>query len=301
MIDSLHIFGTSIIDKILLNKLYNVQLESDYKLIVISGSPRSGTTFLAETIANALDSMIIWEPLQDKILLKNKLDISKRPILSDIKYNEDFKSYLNNIANAENLNYYNTWVRNSLFRNKLYKKKHKYLIIKFTRGNGIIDYYNDKVNFTANFVILRNPFSVVASQIEHHEFKEHPIYSLNTSYLQIIKKVENSIKPSIVRDLAITWAVDYYNAKNSKAKKIIYQQLINDLNPLQKYLRTLIPDIEDVLSIKSSTFNNKTANNGNFRDKWRKTLSTSDVLIIKKVIGLFELESEINENFNIAL
>ena len=266
-----------------LSKAFNKQT----KFIVVSGSPRSGTTFLAETIMSRLKGMIIWEPLQDKVLSLKKLDIPKRPQLQDIVENKKLKTYLDNLSSGKDLNIFNTWIRNKKFRLKNNIKSYDYVLIKFTRGNGIIDYFKDK-KYVVKVSIVRNPYSVIASQIEHHEFKEHPIYSEKFPDIKKIELVKSRIEQSLVRDLAITWCVDYKNAILSDSMNFKYEDLIDNIDILKK-IRIGNQTLKFKPSI-SSTYNKQTSNYGSFKDKWKRTLTKNDAKIITQVLEYIEIE-----------
>lgn len=276
----------------ILGKIYGLNnlkksFNSQTKFIIVCGSPRSGTTFLAETIMSQLNGMIIWEPLQDRALSLMKLNIPKRPQLADIKENINLENYLNRLSFGDNLNIYNTWIRNKKFRIRNKSKSFEYVLFKFTRGNGIIDHFMDE-KYLSKVSIVRNPFSVIASQIEHHEFKEHPIYSKNFPDIKKIESIKSNIKKSIVRDLAITWCVDYKNSMNSASLKLRYEELIKDINILKK-LDLFYENLEFISTI-SSTYNKQTSNYGSFEDKWKKTIDKNDVKIINKVMNYMEIQ-----------
>lgn len=65
----------SVLIKILSALLAETSLASISRkqLIIMSGSPRSGTTFVAENLSKSLDSCpLVWEPLQDENLSRIK-------------------------------------------------------------------------------------------------------------------------------------------------------------------------------------------------------------------------------------
>lgn len=69
------------------------------QLIIMSGSPRSGTTFVAQNLAKALYGCpLVWEPLQDENLSRIKQkDFCIRPIWKDVEENVAIQSHLNKI------------------------------------------------------------------------------------------------------------------------------------------------------------------------------------------------------------
>ena len=277
--------------------LFKQNLNDNSSIYVVSGSPRSGTTYLAEILANNLPkSLIVWEPLQNKMLRKIDVNIL-RPVLNDI--NGNLQNYLDSLTSLQSLSYYNTWTRNFNYLKNLIRGNHQNVIIKFTRGNGILDFYYQYKQVKAILVIVRNPFSVVASQIEHHEFDGHPIISVSSKHALNFKRVGDKFAKDPATKLALSWANDYLNAKNNtKSILLIYDKLIKSPEELKKHIPMLkLP----LIVSKSSTTNKKTIDYGSYTSKWKKTLREKDVMKMKSLFIELDLWGSICEDFDITL
>lgn len=262
----------------------------------MSGSPRSGTTFVAEALSEAFNNCpIIWEPLQDDIILNrnNRIrNIVLRPTMEEFKTNKDLQSYLFEVISVNKLNYYNTWFRNSKFRKKLFSGNKKYAIVKFVRGNGLLNSFSaisPKVKVV--FGIVRNPYSVISSQIRHHEFKGHPAYSPKSKYINSINLCIKSIEQSLVRDLAITWSVDYMNAISSKEKVFFYEDILKNPQIFIDFFNS-----SGVLFYKEPAFNKISSTyigdkiNTDFKQKYKEHLKESEIKTINEVLEIFNIQ-----------
>ena len=206
-----------------------IQVNRNAKIICMSGSPRSGTTFIAESVSEALGNCpMIWEPLQDPDIPASELrKLSIRPTWHEFSDSIFLQQYLKKIIVDKWLSFHNTWLNNKRYFSNLIRGNKDYLLIKFVRANGLLDIFenvSDKV--VLSFGVVRNPFSVISSQIRHHEFQGHPAFSKTSVYIKSITACLENIPPSQVRDLAITWSVDYLNAIHAKSPCLYYEEIL---------------------------------------------------------------------------
>jgi 5-enolpyruvylshikimate-3-phosphate synthase len=69
--------------------------------ILISGSPRGGTTWIAESVAEAFGSKrMLWEPLQEGNIHKSGIKFSKRPFVVDENITEEQKQFFEILLKA---------------------------------------------------------------------------------------------------------------------------------------------------------------------------------------------------------
>jgi len=73
--------------------------------IIISGSSRGGTTWVAETVAKTFDSnRILWEPLQDGNIENSGLALSKRPSINEKNITPDIEKFFSSLLHANQAN-----------------------------------------------------------------------------------------------------------------------------------------------------------------------------------------------------
>jgi hypothetical protein len=209
--------------------------------LLISGSPRSGTTWLAEIIAASESSRLIWEPLQEgNPTMATYPFKSKRPFLSKIQseYNE-LDPFFKKLLNGRNLNSHT--LRLKVNPDNLYKAfTNSRLVIKFVRGNGVVSYLQSRFNLPKPVVILRHPCAVVASQLRMGTWDDHPhldpdLVNEYPNFNLLLKETE-----SLEERLALTWAGDILSAlHNSNNLQIIFYEdlVLNGEEELNKIFR----------------------------------------------------------------
>ena len=222
----------------LTNYVYSTRNKNPF---LISGSPRSGTTWLAEIIVASERSRLIWEPLQDgNPTIATYPFKSKRPFLSKIKseYNE-FDPFFKKLLDGRNLNSHT--LRLKVNPNNLYKAfTNSRLLIKFVRGNGVVSYLQNRFNLPKPVVILRHPCAVVASQLRMGVWDTHPhvdpdLIKEYPKFNFLLKEIE-----SLEERLALTWAGDVLSALyNSDNLQIVFYEdlVLNGEEELKKIFR----------------------------------------------------------------
>jgi len=210
-----------------MNKVYSSRNENPW---LISGSPRSGTTWLAELIAEAEKNRLIWEPLQEGNSDKHSYNFSKRPLYNPIKKDEinDFQiTFFDKLLSGENLNIHNLRLR-AYSLNIFNTLGNRRLIIKFVRGNGVVGYLHEHFNIPKPVVIIRHPCAVIASQLRMGRWDDHPHIDENLIklYPHIKSVIENA--SSLEERLAVTWAGDVLAAKlwENNIQIVYYEDLV---------------------------------------------------------------------------
>ena len=73
--------------------------------ILISGTPRSGTTWIAEVLRTCLGYNLLWGPLQIDPALLRKLKLSERPFIKNNRISKDQHGFFDSIMQCKFLNY----------------------------------------------------------------------------------------------------------------------------------------------------------------------------------------------------
>lgn len=241
------------------------------KNIIVSGSPRGGTTWLAEILFGLKGYPLVWEPL-----LKKDLPEQLKKELSGWKYitlnsgNEEIKNYLDSVFSGKFLNrsvshlhYFKSFLQLFIFKG---------LLIKFTQANPMIPWLNRTYPIPIVY-ITRHPCSVISSQLNHpawrHVNKESVSISQNLNgdfpHLKEIHKKINSFEEV----LAFRWAVEnlipLYFQESLDENKIYftsYERIVVDRDKeLKKMLRFLdhriSRNISRRLNVQSKTVRSK--------------------------------------------
>lgn len=164
--------------------------------IILSGSPRSGTTWLSEILNTIPRSCILWEPLNmDTIPYLNKLGFQWRTSISIGESRPSVESYLGGVLTGKKLNSHITSRANlgELFRCKHY-------IVKFCRAQRLFGWLADRFATRTPILLIRHPCAVIASQINLD------IYPPGWKY------TESRSKEDWAEAIATTWCEDYYDA-----------------------------------------------------------------------------------------
>ncbi|TVO63031.1 hypothetical protein FPL11_10030 [Spiribacter aquaticus] len=212
-------------------------------IFVVSGSPRAGTTWLAETLARTLNThRVYWEPLQDgNIALPGALKTSKRPFIEhDNQLSFAEKKFFEDLLYGKQAN-------SHLLRLKKYPRNaftvlsSGPLLIKFVRGNGVLSYLHQQFEIPKPVVIIRHPCAVVASQLRMGRWGDHPhVHPKVLERYPGIRSVVSTGKPLHQR-LAMTWAGDVLaaRAQQNSVHVIYYEHLV------QRGAEELFPVFED--------------------------------------------------------
>lgn len=253
-------------------------------VFIVSGSPRGGTTWLAESMARLLKTRrIYWEPLQDgNISLPQSLKFSKRPFIEPTEgIDERSKQFFDDLINARLANMHLLRVRRrpSNLKSLLFSPAPP--LFKFVRGNGILGYLHQNYDIHKPLVIIRHPCAVIASQLSMGSWEDHPHVSpkILERYSQI-RNIVSTEKPLHQR-LAMTWAADVLAARESPGDvhTLYYEDLVQlgseALAPVMADWGIEYKGVDEALAIPSST----THDWSDLRDverklgRWRQQLS----------------------------
>ena len=195
---------------------------------LVSGTPRGGTTWVAESVAKALGTRrTLWEPLQDGNTAKKNLGFSKRPFLNKEFRDHGQKTFFDNLIGGKQANVH--LLRLSQFPSNFFTLFLPHpLLIKFVRGNGVVGLLREEYDLPKPIVVLRHPCAVVASQMKMGEWEDHP--HIDEEFLKKFPEVKKYISEdvSLPERLAMTWACDVLSAKNRKSDVhlVYYEELV---------------------------------------------------------------------------
>jgi len=127
--------------------------------ILITGAPRSGTTWFAQMFESYFDRVLIFEPLHP--MHCQKLGLFPRQYIPEGECWADLKKYLESVMSGKNLN---AWMMSYSAYNQL--KTNKHAVIKFVRANLMLPWLLENFEFKYKPIhLVRHPFSVAVSQV----------------------------------------------------------------------------------------------------------------------------------------
>jgi len=196
--------------------------------LLISGSPRGGTTWLAETIAKVYQSeRMLWEPLQDGNIAKDGLGLSKRPFIDEQTATPEIDAFFQSLLQAKQANAHLLRLR-KYPKNALSLLRNQRLLIKFVRGNGVVGYLRRRYGIPKPLVILRHPCAVVASQLRMGQWEDHP--HIDPGLIKRKPELADIIdyQVPLAERLAMTWGGDVLAAKENAADVhiVFYEDLV---------------------------------------------------------------------------
>lgn len=169
--------------------------------LAVCGSPRSGTTWVAATLAAMPGSAILFEPLH-----LGEVPSAARAGFRWRSYQEPGtpwphgEAFLRDVLRGRTLN---RWTAQEIAR----PTRVGTWIVKFVRANRLLPWMTTRIDMRDPLVVLRHPCAVVASQAERgwpaspgEPDREHPFGEDVTAYVASLGTPEER--------LAATWALD---------------------------------------------------------------------------------------------
>ncbi|ATU08087.1 sulfotransferase [Methanohalophilus portucalensis] len=289
------------------NKLYPLRNTNPW---IISGSPRSGTTWLAEIIAASYqNNRLIWEPFSNRNQKATEAGFNKRYLFySKDEYNieRNKEKFIHKLLKGEMLNFFTLglWMYPTNIGSVLKKGK---LIIKCVEGNGIVGYLHNKYNIPKPVIIIRHPCAVIASQMRMGTWDDHP--HIDPKLLQVYPKIGELMNNanSLKEKLAITWAGDVLAAKlfQNDVQVVYYEDLVLNGNIVLKEIfaewgveDVPEPCIKKLESMSKSSRYWSENNSGMAKLKsWTNYLSENDIKNIFKIIKFLDIKDYEENNY----
>ncbi|MCS4086110.1 hypothetical protein GGQ10_000909 [Salinibacter ruber] len=249
--------------------------------IVIAGTARSGTTWLAQILSTVPGYPVIWEPLHRHTApTAAESGIEWHEYVSENDKSNKTK-YIDGIWNGEHLS---TEIVSRVLLRPLEYLRFRGFIIKTVNGLGVTPYVSQK-DKTKLVILVRHPCSVVSSKIEKGGWENlringenpYPKYFLD-KYPKIGEIYESidSIEERLALDWAASYTVPFFELEKGEAYFLFYEKLISkvghELNSLFSYLnindKYLSKAVESANLASPTTEPNSTLRRG--RDQLRK-------------------------------
>lgn len=210
------------------------------KHLIIVGSARSGTSWLAETIAAQHRYRLLFEPEHEFNTELGKLICDKD--LNQKNITPQAENYFKKIfANRVN----NDWIAqcsNRKYKRHLWPLLPKRIIVKFVRANLAAHYMNE--HFQIPLIhLLRNPYDVLHSQqrVKFQWLFDLSHFQQQEELMELVKSkfnfdLKENLKYTELEILCIRWCLENViplqvkSAYSFKAKIVRHEDLRNDIN-----------------------------------------------------------------------
>jgi len=266
--------------------------------LLICGSIRSGSTWLAELISELDGHIQVFEPLHPEYV-----PMARRTIPTRNMYVPKEESWLAGVNFFEKImsgKLVNFWTASQMPINKIFNAKR--LVVKVVRANLMLDWITHNVDILPPALVIRHPCAIIASQLN----KGWPVskkHLLENRYLDnypdIRKKCAKLSEPEELAALA--WCIRYHAPFSAKKPYgfvvICYERLVrNGEQELQKLFNAWnLPLNEQVLkrlNVPSDTVENDSqiVSGKDPLEGWKSKLSDQQVDNILAVLTIFKLD-----------
>jgi hypothetical protein len=268
--------------------------------IVIAGSPRSGTTWLAEILHTIPRSAILWEPLYlDADPKLRHLGFGWRTYISPERDRPDMQAYLRGILTGRILN---RWTLQRTDALDVWRVKR--WIVKFCRANMLLPWLTLRFPVRRPLLLLRHPCAVVASQIRNGAWA-NPTLPDCPEFFDAYPHLRAACTGLRTQEeiLAAQWSMDYFVPLNAppphRWQLVVYERLVREgpgeLRKIFAGLNVEMPgDAMAHLRIPSATASPSSGlgirQGRDALDGWRSVLSPSQCQRVLDVTSAFGLD-----------
>jgi len=283
--------------------------------IVISGTPRGGTTWFMELIDTLPEYKSIFEPFHREWFPEVKeLNLPPRPYLDPRVENKPLKEYLTRVFTAQIISRKPAY---SLTPLDIYKRlSATKILVKFIRANRLLPWIVSNFQVKGTYFIIRHPCATIASQLKTgirgyfipkdiplpkeialREASQIPQIREDT---WLMKKLETIDTQEEI--LAAIWSMDNYVPLSYISKHpdawytVVYEKLITDfedeIRRIFSYINEEVPEKVYVKFRRPSKTTHDKSYLGTPKQlsKWKNKLSERQIKNILEVVHWFGLD-----------
>jgi hypothetical protein len=290
-----------IIKGVLSSLLYKIIHHNGFdpkQTILIFGSIRSGSTWLAEVLSSIDGHLQVFEPLHPDYVPDIKKMINNRNpyIPADQNWPKGYEIFTKIISGK----LINSWTMSQSSLKEVLNAKR--LVVKFVRGNLLLEWLCTNMDVKTPVLVIRHPCAIIASQINKGWPPDKRIL-LDNPYLDQYPKIRSDCeclsKPEELAALA--WCLRYHaplmSSKPYPFIIVTYENMVkNGKQELERIFTALKIPLDDKaiarLSVPSDTVTN-TSQVVSGKDPlagWKYKLTDSQVDTILAVLKIFDMD-----------
>jgi len=274
--------------------------------LVISGTPRGGTTWLMEILETLPGYKSIFEPL-NKVWYPEvkRIGIPYDPYIPSEEEFQKLKIYFEEVFTGKVASFF-PHIQYIYPKTILHRILAKNIVVKFVRANTILPWMASNFNLRAIYFIIRHPCATIASQIESgvypkinkdiflKEISKTPYIYENKDIVKKLEKIDSKIEL-----LAAIWSFEQFiplSLHKASWYTVVYEKLIMDwgkeLEKIFDYINEAVPKkayekrrIPSIVTIDKSYIGTKKQ-----LEKWKKKLSKRQIENILRVTRWFGMD-----------
>lgn len=278
------------------------------RVLIITGSPRSGTTWLGELISNIPKSIMLFEPLNiNRNPRAKEFEFEWRTYINSNSDNPKAKEFFEDLFNCR---FVNSWITSEVPISRLFDIQH--FIFKFVRANMLIDWLNNNFNINKPVFVIRHPCAVVSSQLSLKQFTRVKSALMSKNYYKDFQVNKDKLKKYKDSEeiLAARWCQENYVPliNNSSSVLIITYEnlLINPDEEIKKIFSAWNIEIPTQIYNMITTSSSTTYRDVDHKDKlkilanWQEVLSKNQknkILNIVKDFGMDFYTEELEPDY----
>ena len=261
--------------------------------LMMTGSPRSGTTWLGNILSQIPNASILFEPIQMKHVPQSKrVGFSWRTYVPTTTGWQEGQRYMTQVMQGQVLNHWTT--REMSIRQAL---STRFLIIKFVRANRMLPWLCKNFPTSRAILIIRHPCAVIASQLREGSWgnfvkPEAPKFLADyPAFEGLIDRVKTQ-----EQYMAINWAIDNYVPLASTTPQpwqlLVYEKLVSDFDEevvkiFDEWKMEVPPQVTSLFN-KPSSVTHRSGISG--LSGWKKYLDKKQVRQILDITTAFGLD-----------
>lgn len=282
---------------ILLNTVYTRQYDLRQTL-VIAGSTRSGSTWLAEIVSAHPQAGQIFEPISPtNVREAQKIGFTHNIFLEPDAEWPAGKAYLEKVFRGKVLT---PWTTSQIPIAKT--KKIRFLVVKFVRANLFLGWLTKNFLVKPPALIIRHPCATIVSQMQKEWIPGKKILLSNpffSSAPQLKKDCEKFNRPEEL--LAIKWCMQYHAPLSLSAPYpfhlMTYEGLVRngEKEISELFSSWKVPLTQEsvdrlILPSKTVTSNSQIVKGRDTLSGWKSSLSSEQISRINSIVRLFNLD-----------
>lgn len=280
--------------------LNNIDIRSNFLLCCM---PRGGSTWLTQILHNTTKLPVLWEPLHpERVPELKRLNLSSEQLVPEDERWDELESFFESMFRGRILN---PWCCEMSHPAKFLGAQG--MIIKFCRVNGMLPWLTKRFEFKKKpILLLRHPFSVVASQLKHPGFRdiEAKFTITDTRYSEIAhrhKEIMEFVSSVAERQVFVWCMVNCMPLKSDRHNKdwitVFYEDLLErpdaELRRIGAEWGLKIGgiDLETVYKPSRTTVGTKDFRNATQQlASWQNRFSDAEIRRMQHILEYFEIE-----------